>query len=87
MDYPDYWLCQRCSKPFSEHIQIGAPNEDDAGRSPATYNWCISWAKLTVEELNEDREENSWSFKPIDNLSLIESLANKRGITDPKQNG
>jgi hypothetical protein len=67
--YPEDWLCMKCKAPFNKHVKIGAPNEDDDGTHPAKSNWCYSYIK------NNYLKNTADYFTPMDNLTLIETLA------------
>ena len=91
-EYPDYWICQRCSRPFSLHVALGTPYENERGTLPASKNWCYTWKELEEEtkKINEGKliknKKYYRDFQPVDNLTLIENLAKEKGITTGKPN-
>jgi hypothetical protein len=76
--YPKDWFCSLCHEPFSKHVKIGTPNEN-GGIAPAELNWCFSYN--TRKGSSSTNKEHNWSFEPVDNLTQIELLAKRKGIT------
>jgi hypothetical protein len=75
MNYPDYWPCKHCGRPFSKHVQIGEPDQEWKGYNmwgDATINWCLP---------KDDPNNKGYGFKPVDNLTLIEMIANERQVS------
>jgi hypothetical protein len=76
MNYPADWLCECCKRPFSQHVQIGAPKGNDKGQQPASHNWCYSYKEL----MERKSDLGGLSFEPMDNLSLVEFLAKQKNL-------
>jgi hypothetical protein len=80
-NYPSDWFCEQCKRMFSDHVKVGAKDENDQGKSPASTNWCYSWAEYK-DYPGSEYERSGWRFYPVDNLTQIELLAKQRGITE-----
>lgn len=76
MNYPDYWLCKRCNRPYKIHLKIDELDYDDKEDclQPVTKEWCFRSKEVyhTVKY--------TWYFKPVDNLTLVERLSQEKGV-------
>jgi hypothetical protein len=73
MNYPDEWLCERCCRPFYKHLKEGEKN--DLG-DMNTDNWCFN------DEDVANTSKYKWAFQPMDNLTYVEKVAEKKGIVE-----
>lgn len=73
MNYPEGWLCKNCYRPFDMHVKKGSPVIGDEGKFNGE-NWCYS-----TEEANGTKKYY-WTFYPMDNLTLIETLSKEKGL-------
>jgi hypothetical protein len=62
MNYPSDWPCKLCNKRFDQHH----PYFDGSSA------WCF-WLKENIDKI-----QVNWVFTPIDNLTLVERIANVR---------
>jgi hypothetical protein len=68
-EYPEEWLCTQCNRPFKLHLKIG---NFDKRNTRNSKNWCF--------EIEGYDEKNGWSFDPVDNLTLIEKIAEEKKL-------
>ena len=66
MEYPPDWLCKHCGNALQKHIESAARDRK---------RWCFA-----QEDANYMNHAYQW-FEPMDNLSLVEKLANDRKLS------
>jgi len=83
--YNDEQICKLCKNPFKEHLKKGETSLEDTTRGKTinirnAANWCYK----DIWERGTKPKEYEWAFNPMDNLSLIEYLAEVKGIIKKK---
>jgi len=76
-EYPEEWICKTCGNQLKNHIKKGSPDKVPGTGAfvPAKNDWCFP-------NYEPGGIRQTWAFIPLDNLTLIETLAKEVGITE-----